>query len=136
MTDPRRDPGPPPPDDQSLQDFEDVERITRAFVYWSKWALIVGLPIWLVLLVVVPRSGLGLMASLGLSTLLAAGAVLLAERQWGRGPAPAGGEQGPVPRRRRERRPMSPLRAVVLTLASVVLVIYVIFILVMIVRGG
>lgn len=136
MTDPPRAPGPPEPDREALQDFEDVERITRAFVYWSKWGLIVGLPIWLVLLVVVPASGLGAIGSLSLSTLLATGVVVLAERVWGRRASPAEGDAEAAPRRRRERRPMSPLRAVILTLASVVLVIYVIFILVTIVRGG
>lgn len=136
MTGPSRAPGPPEPDREALQDFEDVERITRAFVYWSKWGLIVGLPIWLVLLVVVPSSGLGAIGSLGVSTLLATGVVVLAERLRGRRASPAEGDPGAAPPRPRERRPMSPLRAVILTLASVVLVVYVVFILVTIVRGG
>lgn len=135
MTDPDRPGEPPTPDRRAMEDFEDVERITRTFVHWSKWSLIVGLPIWLVLLVVVPASGLGAIGSLSLSTLLAAGAVVLAERRLGRRTDPA----GEAPRggaRRRRRAPMSPVRAVFLTLVAVVAAIYVIFIIVTILRGG
>lgn len=135
MTDPDRRGEPPPPDRQAMEDFEDVERITHTFVHWSKWGLIVGLPIWLVLLVVVPASGLGAIGSLSLSTLLAAGAVVLAERRLGRRTGRAG-EAPQVGGRRRERAPMSPVRAVFLTLVGVVAVIYVVFIIATILRGG
>jgi hypothetical protein len=136
MNDPDRSPDPPPPDRQAMEDFEDVERITRAFVHWSKWSLIAGLPIWLVLLVVVPATGLGSIGSLALSTLLAAAAVVLAERRWGRRSDAGGDTSQAGPRRVRDKGPMSPLRAVFLTLAAVVAVIYVIFIIVTIARGG
>lgn len=124
------------PDPQAMRDFDDVERITRAFRAWARTALVVGLPVWLVLLLLVPRSGLGPMPSLALATLGAAVLVVLAERirrARGRpgGDAPGGGaapSAGP-------RRPMSALSAVLLTLGVVVVVAYTLFVIVIVIRG-
>ncbi|MEQ9336514.1 MAG: hypothetical protein RJQ03_04930, partial [Miltoncostaeaceae bacterium] len=63
-----------------MRDFDDVERMTRAFRAWARTALIVGLPVWLVLLLTVPRLGLGPMPSLALASLVAAVLVVVAER--------------------------------------------------------
>lgn len=126
-----------PPDREAMRDFDDVARLTARVVHWARWGLIVGLPIWLVLLLFVPRTGLGAIGSLSLSTLLATLAVVGAERLWAR----RGGQDGDVvadasPARRRERRPMSAAKAVLLTLAGVALFAYAIFIVTIIVRGG
>ena len=40
------------------RDFDDIERITRTFVHYGKAFLII-LPLWLILLVLFPRWGLG-----------------------------------------------------------------------------
>lgn len=137
---PRRRPL-PPPDREAMSDFEDVDRITARFLHWARPGLLVGLPVWLVLLLMVPGTGLGPMPSLALSTLLTVGVVVAAERLWRR-LAPAGraaetpeadGREAGVPAR---KRPMSPLLAVLLTLGGVALFVYVIFIVTIIVRGG
>lgn len=132
---------PPPPDREAMSDFDHVDRITARFLYWARPALLVGLPVWLVLLLLVPNTGLGPMPSLALSSLVALGVVVAAERLWRR-VAPArrapGTPEGdrPAAGRRARKRPMSPLLAVVLTLAGVALFVYVIFIVTIIVRGG
>jgi hypothetical protein len=119
-----------------MDDFDEIERMTRAFTRWAKAALIVGLPLWLVLLVVVPRSGLGSLASLTLSTLVAGTVVIgarvgLSRRRRRSAALAARGATGAP----RLRAPMSAPRAVLLTLAGVVVVVYVVFILATILRG-
>lgn len=127
-----------PPDPETMSDFEDVERMTRAFVHWAKFALLIGLPFWLALLVLIPQLGLGLNASLLSSSVVAVAITVAAERVWVRRVAPASGDGAPsgAMSRRRARRPMSAARAVILTLVGVAVAAYVIFIVVTIVRGG
>lgn len=139
----RDDPTPPEevsPDPEAMRDFDDVARITERFVHWAKWSLVVGLPLWLVLLVLVPRTGLGAIGSLSLATLITALVVVWAERVGGRLRGHRDGavipqEEG-APVRRRARGPMSATKAVLLTLAGVAVFAYLIFIIAIIVRGG
>ena len=135
MDEPPRRAGPPEPDRQAMDDFDDVDRITRAVAHWGRWGLVVGFPVWLVLLVLVPRVGLGAIGSLALSTLAASIVVVAAERV-GRRRAGAPDAAGTPARAPRRRRPMSAPVAVALTLGGVVLVAYVVFIVVTILRGG
>ena len=83
---------------------------------------VVGVPTWIVLLALLPFTGLGVVACLALATGLAIVVVVVAERlrRDGRG--------GQVPRRDRPRRAMSPLAAAGLTLLAVAIVAYVIFV--------
>ena len=132
---------PPPPDRETMSDFDHVDRITARFLHWARPALLVGLPVWLVLLLLVPNTGLGPMSSLALSSAVALGVVVAAERLWRRSaPARRGTEASegirPESGRPARKTPMSPLLAVVLTLAGVALFVYVIFIVTIIVRGG
>jgi hypothetical protein len=89
---------------------------------------VVFLPLWIVLLGVLPfATGLGPLACLSLATLAAAAAVVVVERRRARRAArpatrPADGPPAP-------RRPMGALTAAGLTLGAVVLLIYVIFVL-------
>lgn len=126
----------PPPDREAMDDFDDVERITRAFVRWARTALVVGLPLWLLLLLVMPRTGLSPLAALSASTVLAGGVVVVAERvrraRIGRAAADAEVRPRGAPR---ARRPMSAGAAVLLTLAGVAAVVYVLFIVVTVIRG-
>jgi hypothetical protein len=85
-------------------------------------AAAVGVPTWIVLLALLPFTGLGVGACLAVATALAIGAVILAERLRARGP-----RRRPV-RGRRPRRQMSPLAAVGITLAAVAVLVYVIFV--------
>ncbi len=78
----------------------------------------VAVPAWVVLLLLVPLTGLGIMPSLLTATLLAAGAGAGVEMRRG----------APRPRARR-RAPMSAARAVALTLLAVALLAYVVFVL-------
>lgn len=131
----------PPPDRQAMSDFDHVDHVTARFLHWARPALLVGLPVWLVLLLLVPTTGLGPMPSLALSSAVAIGVVVAVERLWRRlapqrrGPEVPAGDRHAAGRPAR-KRPMSPLLAVVLTLAGVALFVYVIFIVTIIVRGG
>lgn len=90
-------------------------------------AAAVGIPVWIVLLAVLPATGLGPLPCLSLATLLAAGAVVLAERRRSRrlrAERDAPGE----PLRRGERGPMAASTAVGLTLGAVALLVYVLFV--------
>jgi hypothetical protein len=84
---------------------------------------LVGVPTWLVLLALLPFTGLGIGACLALATGLAIAAVVAVERLRGRERAPA-----PAARRGGPRRSMSPLAAAGLTLLTVAIVAYVIFV--------
>lgn len=128
-----RDEPPVGPDHEAMRDFDDVERITRAFRAWARMALIVGLPVWLLLLLSVPRTGLGPMPSLALSTLLATALVVVAERLRRRR-APDGGPEGTAPGTG-ARRPMSAVTAVLLTLGVVIGVAYTLFVIIIVIRG-
>ncbi|HSI31778.1 MAG TPA: hypothetical protein VK951_10640 [Miltoncostaeaceae bacterium] len=102
------------PDD----DIDQIERLTRRVARGA----VVGVPTWIVLLALLPFTGLGVVACLALATGLAIVAVVVAERlrRDGRG--------GQARRRDRPRRAMSPLAAAGLTLLAVAIVAYVIFV--------
>jgi len=85
-------------------------------------AAAVGVPTWIVLLALLPFTGLGVGACLALATALAIGAVIGAERLRGRGSRQRG------PRGAGQRRAMSPLAAAGLTLAAVAVLVYVVFV--------
>jgi hypothetical protein len=85
---------------------------------------VVFLPVWIVLLGVLPYvTGMGPLGCLSLATLVAVVVVVLVERRRSRREArpPA----GPPP----TRKPMSALTAAGLTLGAVALVVYVVFVL-------
>jgi hypothetical protein len=86
-------------------------------------AAAVGVPTWIVLLALLPATGLGVGACLSIATGLAAVAAIAAERLRGR----RGRETAPR-RRPRARWSLSPLAAAGLTLAAVALVAYVVFV--------
>ncbi|MGE0029234.1 MAG: hypothetical protein AB7O78_19665 [Thermoleophilia bacterium] len=85
---------------------------------------VVFLPVWIVLLGVLPfATGLGPLACLSLATLLAAALVVLVERRRGRREArPAGGPPA-------TRTPMSAMAGAGIALGVVVVLIYVVFVL-------
>jgi len=103
------------PDD----DFDQIERLTRRVARGAA----VGVPTWIVLLALLPFTGLGVGACLALATGLAIVAVIVAERLRGRDRPP-----GAASPRARPRRAMSPLAAAGLTLLAVAIVVYVIFV--------
>ncbi len=85
-------------------------------------AAAIGVPVWIVLLALLPATGLGVGACLALATALGIAAVIVAER------LRAGGRRAGGPARPEWRRPMSPLAAVALTLGVVAVIVYVIFV--------
>ncbi len=88
-------------------------------------AAALGVPVWLVLLLLLPLTGMGPLACMSGATLLTAGAVVWADRRSRRrGPE---ADDGPPDG---ARTPMSPLAAAGLTLAGVALLAYVIFVIV------
>ncbi len=87
----------------------------------------VGLPVWILLLWLLPLSGMGPLPCLTLATALAVVAVVLVERRRARRLRAAGdGEAAASPRGR--RGPMSAPAAVALTLGVVALLVYVLFV--------
>lgn len=88
-------------------------------------AVVVGLPVWVLLLGLLPLSGLGPGPCLALATLVALGAVIWADRSHARRTAaPADAAHRP----RAARRQMGPLAAAGLTLGVVLVLVYVIFV--------
>ncbi len=108
-----------PSDLEPLDEFDQIERVTRRVVRGA----LIGFPTWILLLWLLPLTGLGVLPCFFGATLLAAIVVVVAERRHrrrhGRAPGPA------EPRR---RRPMSPLAAAALTLGAVALLAYVLFV--------
>lgn len=107
-------------------DFDQVERITRRVVAIGGRAVLVGLPVWLVLLLFLPRLDLSPMASFSLASLVAILAVVgagIGLRRRGR--AREAGAAGTGSTRVR----IGPLGAVALTLLAVALLAYTIFVL-------
>ena len=100
--------------------FDQVERITNRVLRGAA----VGVPVWIVLLGLLPFTGLGVAACLLGATAVAVAAMVVAERAHARRAAPPehAGARGP-------RRRMSPLAAAAITLGAVLLVVYVIFVL-------
>jgi hypothetical protein len=85
---------------------------------------VVFLPVWIVLLAVLPFvTGMGPLACLSLATLVAVVAVVLVERRRSRRDARPAGAPAVA------RRPMGALTAAGLTLGVVVVLIYVVFVL-------
>lgn len=103
------------PDD----DIDRIERLTRRVARGAA----IGVPTWIVLLALLPFTGLGVGACLALATGLAIAAALGAERLRGRDRPPT-----PASPRGRPRRAMSPLAAAGLTLLGVAILVYVIFV--------
>ncbi len=103
------------PDD----DIDQIERLTSRVARGAA----IGVPTWIVLLALLPFTGLGVGPCLGLATGLAVVAVVATERVRGRGARDA-----PAPRRDRPRRTLGPLAAAGLTLLAVAIVVYVVFV--------
>lgn len=102
-----------------MDEFDQIERVTQRVVRGA----LVGFPTWILLLWLLPLTGLGVLPCFVGASVLAAIVVVLAERRHRRRHAtPA--EAGPP----RERRSMSPLAAAGLTLAGVVLLAYILFV--------
>ena len=116
-----------PPDpfrEETDRDFDDIARVTRIFVHYVK-AFLVALPLWLLLLIFLPRAGVGEIGSLLLASVIASVFAIAGARMTGR-PASAG--TGP----RTGRRWLgTPARLTLLGLGAVV-VLY----LVLVLRAG
>lgn len=85
-------------------------------------AVVVGIPVWIAMLALLPQTGLGPMACLGLATIVAAAAIVTAFRSRRRlAPAPDGA--------RTARRPMGALAGAGVALGAVALLAYAIFVL-------
>jgi len=77
-------------EEETDRDFDDIERITRTFVHYAK-AFLITAPLWLALLVLLPRWGLGLTPSLLGATLIAGGVAIGGARMFRRTPQQGGG---------------------------------------------
>jgi hypothetical protein len=102
-----------------LDEFDQIERVTRRVVRGA----LIGFPTWILLLWLLPLTGLGVLPCFVAASALAAIVVVLAERRHRRrqsGPSPTGPP--------RPRRAMSPLTAAGLTLGAVALLAYVLFV--------
>ena len=108
-----------------MDDFDQIERVTRLVGRTAA----VGIPTWIVLLAVLPFTGLGALACLSLATLLAGALVVVVERRRSRGgeAAEEAAEEAAVGTPR-ARRPMGPLTAAALTLGGVALLAYIVFV--------
>jgi hypothetical protein len=104
-----------------VDDFDQIERVTRLVGRTAA----VGIPTWIVLLAVLPFTGLGALACLSLATLLAGALVVVVERRRSRGGEAAEEAAVGTPR---ARRPMGPLTAAALTLGGVALLAYIVFV--------
>ena len=103
-------------------EFDQIERLTNRVVRGAA----VGVPVWILLLGLLPFTGLGVGACLLGATVVAVAAVVLVERLRGRR---AAGDAGRAAGGRRVARGrMSPLAAAGLTLGVVLVIVYVIFV--------
>lgn len=109
-------------EEETDRDFDDIERITRTFVHYGK-AFLITAPLWLALLVLLPRWGLAETASLLGATLIASGVAVGGARMFRRTPA-----EGEV----RGRVRVNPPGRVTLVGLTVVIVLY----LVLVLRAG
>ena len=108
---------------EPLDEFDEVQRITQRVVRGA----LIGDPTWLVLLLLFPLTGLGVLPCFFGATLVTIAIVILAERRHRRRHAEAaadGDDRAPA----RPRKPMSALTAVALTLGGVALLAYVLFV--------
>jgi len=101
-------------------EFDQVERITNRVLR----AAAIGVPVWILLLALLPFTGLGVGACLLGATAVAVAAIVVVDRGHARRAAAPGhaGARGP-------RRRMSPLAAAGITLGAALVVAYVIFVL-------
>lgn len=108
-----------------MDDFDRIEIITRRVGR----AALVGIPWWILMLWVLPLSGMGVMPCLLLATLLAVAVVVVDDRRRcgaaRRAGAPAGSGGGG---RASRLSSMSPLAAVGLTLLVMTLLVYVVLV--------
>jgi hypothetical protein len=109
-------------EEETNRDFDDIERITRTFVHYGK-AFLIALPLWLALLVLLPRWGLGEIPSLLGASLIAGGLAVGGARMFRRTPPQTG---------RRARLRVKPPGRVMLVGLTVVIVLY----LVLVLRAG
>jgi len=110
--------------EETDRDFDDIARITRAFVHYAK-AFLITLPLWLALLVLLPRWGVGELTSLLGASLIAGGFAVAGARMTRRpdGTTPA----APGPRRR-----ITPPGRLTIVGLTAVIVLY----LVLVLRAG
>lgn len=107
---------------EPLDDFDQIERVTRRIGR----AALVGVPVLVVLLAVLPFTGLGVLACLSLAVLLSVVAVVLAERR--RIARAERAASPPDATARGERAPMSALAGAGIALGVVVVLVYVVFV--------
>jgi hypothetical protein len=113
-----------PPDpflEETERDFDDIARVTGIFVHYAK-AFLIALPLWLVLLLLLPRWGVPEIPSL-LGASIIAGGLAIAGGRMTRHPATSRGGK---------RRRLSPVARVTFLGLGVVLVLY----LVVVLRAG
>jgi ABC-type Fe3+-siderophore transport system permease subunit len=104
---------------EPLDEFDQIQRVTQRVVRGA----LVGFPTWILLLLLFPLTGLGVMPCFFGATIVTIAVVILAERRHRRRHAdPASGPVG------RTHRPMSALTAVALTLGGVAVLAYVLFV--------
>jgi hypothetical protein len=115
-----------PPDpwqEETDRDFDDIERLTRTVVHYVK-AFLIALPLWLLLLLFLPRAGLGEIPSLLAASLIAGTIAVVGARRTRRPDARAGLV--------RPRRRLGTTGRMTLLGLSVVIVLY----LVLVLRAG
>ena len=102
-----------------MDEFDQIERVTQRVVRGA----LIGFPTWILLLWLLPLTGLGVLPCLFAASALAAVVVVVAERRRRRRHSrPA------EPRPARPKRAMSPLTAAALTLGAAALLAYVLFV--------
>ena len=109
---------------EPLDEFDQIQRVTQRVVRGA----LVGIPTWLVLLLLFPLTGLGVLPCLLGATIVTIAVVVLAERRHRRRHADADAGGGDARTVARTRKPMSALTAVALTLGGVALLAYVLFV--------
>ncbi len=110
---------------ETVDDFGDVARVTRTFLRYAK-AFLIAAPLWMILLVLFPFWGLTEGASFLGASVIAGGFAIAGARMFAR-PDPVAGETGAPPRRR-----LQPPGRVTLVVLTLVIVLYV----VLVNRGG
>jgi hypothetical protein len=110
-----------PPDpffDETDRDFDDISRVTKTFLHYVK-AFLIALPLWLVLLLLLPRWGVPEIPSLMGASIIAGGLAIAGGRMTRRPQAP----------RADGRRRLSPAARVTFLGLGVVLVLYFVLVL-------
>jgi hypothetical protein len=110
--------------EETDRDFDDIARLTRTFVHYGK-AFLIALPLWLALLVLLPRWGLGEVTSLLGASLIAGGLAVAGARMTRRPDAGTPAAAGP-------RRRINPPGRLTLVGLTAVIVLY----LVLVLRAG